>query len=213
MNENYEPAGRRIRSPRRQCRSPAVRPASSNAGRRSPVSATPASSPRSSRQTTKRQATGDLAWWRPGSGAGSGSDTPTAAHSRVRSQRPRRCRADASSRQPVEASRAQRRHGRPAGRVPPVLHSTDIPHLHRICDRPDRADPPPNGVWNAHRRRAGAGVASQPRHHADCLMKVRARWAGVGDAAGPATWPSLQGKSRRQERERPRPSTHGHDSH
>ena len=50
-------------------------------------------------------------------------------------------------------------------------------------------------------------------HHADCLMTVRARWAGVGDAAGPATWLSLQGKSRRQERERPRPSIHVHDSH
>jgi hypothetical protein len=25
------------------------------------------------------------------------------------------------------------------------------------------ADPPPNGVWDAHRGRAGSGVASQPR--------------------------------------------------
>jgi hypothetical protein len=38
----------------------------------------------------------------------------------------------------------------------------NIPDLHWIGGRPDRADPPPNGVWNAHRRRAGSGVASQP---------------------------------------------------
>ena len=42
-----------------------------------------------------------------------------------------------------------------------------LPHRHSLIRRPacwsDRADPPSNGVWNAHRRRAGSGVASQPR--------------------------------------------------
>ena len=64
------------------------------------------------------------------------------------------------------------------GRVPAVLYRSHIPDLHRIGGRADRADPAPNGVWNAHRRRAGSGVASQPRApivHLCPLVERRAR--------------------------------------
>jgi hypothetical protein len=45
----------------------------------------------------------------------------------------------------------------------PTFQTFIGPDLHRAGGRSDRADPPPNGVWDAHRRRAGAGVASRPR--------------------------------------------------
>ena len=37
-----------------------------------------------------------------------------------------------------------------------------FPDVRRAGCWSDRTDPPPNGVWNAHRGRAGSGVASQP---------------------------------------------------
>ena len=70
----------------------------------------------------------------------------------------------------------------------PCFTAPDIPDLRRAGGRSDRADPPPNGVWNAHRRRAGSGVASQPRTpivHQRPLVGRRARIGPVRSDRGP----------------------------